>query len=116
MEKLSTKPSRAHVRVVNVNGNVSIPSSKPRGRARTREALLCSWREACKAADYVLERFGDPRRDRGIWVWYCQRIGLDTFIDLADEIISCWEQREIKYPVRAFQRNLKDTLLREARR
>ena len=114
--KVINNASRARVREINVNGNVNIPGSKPRGRARTREALECTWREACKAADYVLERFGDPRRDRGIWVWYCQRIGLDTFLDLADEIISCWEQREIRYPVRAFQRNLKDTLLREARR
>ena len=111
--KVINNASRARVRVVNVNGNVNIPSSKPHGRARTREALLCTWREACKAADYVLEHFGDPRRDRGIWVWYCQRIGLDTFLDLADEIISSWEQREIKYPVRAFQRHLMDALPRE---
>ena len=117
-EKLSTVPSRARVRGIDVDGNVNIPvgATRSRVRARTREALECTWREACKAADYVLEHFGDPRRDRGIWVWYCQRIGLDTFLDLADEIISCWEQREIRYPVRAFQRNLKDTLLREARR
>ena len=114
--KVINNASRACVRVVNVNGNVNIPSSKPRRRARTREALLCTWREACKATDYVLEHFGNPRRDRGIWVWYCQRIGLDTFLDLADEIISCWKQREIKYPIRAFQRNLKDALLQEARR
>ena len=112
--KVINNASRACVREINVNGNVNIPGSKPRGRARTREALECTWREACKAADYVLEHFGDPRRDRGIWVWYCQRIGLDTFLDLADEIISSWEQREIKYPVRAFQRHLMDTLPREA--
>ena len=64
----------------------------------------------------ALEHFGDPRRDRGIWVWYCQRIGLDTFLDLADEIISSWNQREIKWPVRAFQRHLKDTLPNEGER
>ena len=115
MGKLSTGP-RVRARGLDVDGNVNIPSSKPRRRARTREALLCTWREACKATDYVLEHFGNPRRDRGIWVWYCQRIGLDTFLDLADEIISCWKQREIKYPIRAFQRNLKDALLQEARR
>ena len=117
-EKLSIAPSRARVRGIDVDGNLKIPvgTTRPRGRARTREALLCTWREACKATDYVLEHFGNPRRDRGIWVWYCQRIGLDTFLDLADEIISCWKQREIKYPIRAFQRNLKDALLREARR
>ena len=66
--KVINNASRARVREINVNGNVNIPGSKPRGRARTSEALECTWREACKAADYVLERFGDPRRDRGIWV------------------------------------------------
>ena len=111
MQKLSTGPSRMCARGLYVNGNTSIPVAPPRPRA-----YACTWREACKAADYVLEHFGNPLRDRGIWVWYCQRLGLDVFLDLADEIISCWEQREIKYPVRAFQRNLKDTLLREARR
>ena len=114
--KVINNASRACVRGIDVDGNLKIPvgTTRPRGRARTREGLQCTWREACKAADYVLESFGNPRRDRGIWVWYCQRIGLDTFLDLADEIISCWEQREIKYPVRAFQRHLMDALPREA--
>ena len=44
--KVINNASRARVRVVNVNGNVNIPSSKPRGRARTREALECTWRPA----------------------------------------------------------------------
>ena len=69
-----------------------------------------------QGADYVLEHFGDTRRDRGIWVWYCQRIGLDTFLDLADEIISSWSQREIRFPARAFQRHLMDALPKEGAR
>jgi len=55
-------------------------------RGRESEKLLCTWREACKAADYVLEHFGDKSRDRGIWIWYCRRIGLDVFLDIADEV------------------------------
>ena len=114
--KVINNASRVCGREIDVDGNVNIPGSRPRGRVRRREVLKCTWREACKAADYVLEYFGNPRRDRGIWVWYCQRIGLDTFLDLADEVISCWKQREIKYPVRAFQRHLMDALPREAAR
>ena len=110
-KKLSTG-GRACVRGLDVDGNVNIPGT-PRPRGRGREGLKCTWREACKAADYVLERFGDRRRDRGIWVWYCQRIGLGTFLDLADEIISSWNQGEIKWPVRAFQRHLMDALPKE---
>ena len=112
-EKLSTGP-RAHTRGLDVDGNVNIPGNRP--RARTREKLKCPWREACKAADYVLEKFGDRQRDRGIWVWYCQRIGLEVFLELADEVISCWKQHEIKWPARAFQRHLMDTLPKEAAR
>jgi len=103
-------------RHIDVDGNVNIPGNRPRPRARTREGLKCTWREACKAADYVLEHFGDKQRDRGIWVWYCQRIGLEVFLELADEVISCWNQREIRYPVRAFQRHLKDMFPKEAAR
>jgi len=101
---------------IDVDGNVNIPGNRPRSRTRTREGLKCTWREACKAADYVLEHFGDKQRDRGIWVWYCQRIGLEVFLELADEVISCWKLHEIHYPIRAFQRHLKDTFPKEADR
>ena len=114
MQKSSTGP-RVRTRGLDVDGNVNIQGT-PRPRGRTREGLQCSWREACKAADYVLENFGNRRRDRGIWVWYCQRLGLGTFLDLADEIISSWKQQEIRCPVRAFQRHLMDALPKEAAR
>ena len=115
MKKLSTG-GRARVRGLDVDGNLKIPVRALRPRGRGREGLQCSWREACKAADYVLEYFGNRRRDRGIWVWYCQRLGLGTFLDLADEIISSWKQQEIRWPVRAFQRHLTDALPKEAAR
>ena len=82
-------------------------------RPRGREKLLCSWREACKAADYVLEHFGDKSRDRGIWIWYCRRIGLDVFLDIADEVISSARQGELRWPVRALQRHLQEALPKE---
>ena len=108
MQKLSTGPSRAYACGLYVDGNTSIPGSPLRPRA-----YACTWREACRAADYVLEHFGNPLKDRGIWVWYCQRLGLNTFLNLADEVISSVRQHEIKWPVRAFQRHLKDTLRAE---
>ena len=115
MQQLSTGP-RVRARGLDVDGNVNIQGGTPRPRVRAREGLKCTWREACKAADYVLEHFGDRRRDRGLWVWYCQRTGLDAFLDLADEIISSWNQREIRWPVRAFQRHLMDALPKEGAR
>jgi len=82
-------------------------------RPRGREKLLCSWREACKAADYVLEHFGNKSLDRGIWIWYCRRIGLDVFLDIADEVISSARQGELRWPTRALQRHLQEALPKE---
>ena len=101
-------------RGLDVNGVNSCKCTplRPRGRtgARTKERLLCTWREAVKAADYVLEHFGNRSRDRGIWVWYCRRIGLDTFLDIADEVISSTRQGELRWPTRAFHRHLQEAL------
>ena len=60
-EKLSTGPSRTCARGLDVDGNINIPGNSLRPRA-----YACTWREACKAADYVLEHFGNPLRDRGL--------------------------------------------------
>ena len=111
--KVINRP-RARVRGLDVDGVYSCECSplRPRGRTdvRTRESLLCTWREAVKAADYVLEHFGDRSRDRAIWVWYCRRIGLDTFLDIADEVVSSARQGELRWPARAFHRHLQEAL------
>ena len=111
--------SRARVRGLDVDGVVCTgKSTSRRPRAHVREGadggerMLCTWREACKAADYVLEHFGDRCRDRGIWVWYCRRIGLDAFLNIADEVISCTRQGELRWPTRALQRHLQEALPR----
>jgi hypothetical protein len=107
---IDTQPaSRARGLDVNGLGNV-LDNASLRPRVRVRERLLCTWREAVKAADYVLEYFGDRSRDRGIWVWYCRRIGLDTFLDIADEVISSARQGELRWPIRAFHRHLQEAL------
>ena len=104
---------RVCARGLDVDG-ISISSNKaplrPRVRVREGEKTLCTWREACKAADYVLEHFGDKCRDRGIWIWYCRRIGLDVFLDIADEVISSARQGELRWPTRALQRHLQEAL------
>jgi len=87
-------------------------SSKPPYQGDEHAELPCAWREAVKAADYVLEHFGDRSRDRAIWVWYCRRIGLDTFLDIADEVISSARQGELRWPIRAFHRHLQEALPR----
>ncbi|MBQ3340567.1 MAG: hypothetical protein IJG84_01625 [Kiritimatiellae bacterium] len=111
-EKAINTP-RACVRGLDVDGSINTGNSsplRPRGRAGEGEKLLCTWREACKAADYVLEHFGDKSRDRGIWIWYCRRVGLDVFLDIADEVISSARQGELRWPARALQRHLQEAL------
>ena len=107
------KRTRVCARGLDVDGVSRSNSVALRPRGRGREKLLCSWREACKAADYVLEHFGDKSRDRGIWIWYCRRIGLDVFLDIADEVISSARQGELRWPVRALQRHLQEALPKE---
>ena len=111
--KVINRP-RVCVRGLDVDGINTCNSVALRPRVRGREKLLCSWREACKAADYVLEHFGDKSRDRGIWIWYCRRIGLDVFLDIADEVISSARQGELRWPVRALQRHLQEALPKPA--
>ena len=112
--KVINRP-RACARGLDVDGSMNTSNSsplrlRPRGRVREGEKLLCTWREACKAADYVLEHFGNKSRDRGIWIWYCRRIGLDVFLDIADEVISSARQGELRWPTRALQRHLQEAL------
>ena len=53
-EKVINSP-RARVRGLDVDGSINTGNSSPlRPRGREGEKMLCSWREACKAADYVL--------------------------------------------------------------
>jgi len=112
--KVINRP-RARVRGLDVDGLYvcSGVTLRPRVRAGARAPLLCSWREAAKAADYVLGYFGNRCRDRGIWIWYCRRIGLGTFLDIADEVISSARQGELRWPIRALQRHLQEALPKE---
>ena len=103
----------SRARGLDVDGLYISNSSPLRPRVRAKERLLCTWREAVKATDYALEHLGDRERDRGIWVWYCRRIGLDTFLDIVDEVISCTRQGELRWPARALQRHLQEALPKE---
>ena len=108
--KVINTPAASCARGLDVDGINTCNGDSLRPRGRGREKMLCSWREACKAADYVLEHFGNKSRDRGIWIWYCRRIGLDVFLDIADEVISSARQGELRWPTRALQRHLQETL------
>ena len=103
----------SRARGLDVDGLYISNSSPLRPRVRAKERLLCTWREAVKATDYALEHFGDRERDRGIWIWYCRRIGLDTVLDIVDEVISCTRQGELRWPARALQRHLQEALPKE---
>lgn len=80
------------------------------GRVREGEKHHCVWCEACKAADYVLEHFGNKSRDRGFWFWCCLRFGLNMLLDIADEAISSSHYGELRWPIRALQWCLQEVL------
>ena len=107
---VSSKPPYQDDEHAGARTRTAAVSSKPPYQDDEHAELLCTWREAVKAADYVLEHFGDRSRDRGIWVWYCRRIGLGTFLDIADEVISSTRQGELRWPTRAFHRHLQEAL------
>ena len=62
-------------------------------------ALKSLFSEIVTGKSTLVSDLSKPLRDRGIWVWYCQRLGLNQFLDLADEVISSARQGEQIAPV-----------------
>ena len=84
----------------------------PRPRARTcgRYAL------AGAAADELIDILGgSPVRDRRIWAFYCYRHDVEILLDRAREIASRHRQGELRNPVSAFQRWLRDSFGEDGR-
>lgn len=59
------------------------------------------------AVDYAMaETHGDPKFRR-ILCFYCLRLGINTFLDQLDEVLSCARQGEIRQPAQAFHARLR---------
>lgn len=118
MGKLSTKPSRTrvHVRdlmVMGVYNTCTDKSLRSRGRAREDFYAPVIAYDVDAAVDYGMSAtHGDPKYRRA-WCFYCLRLGINTFLDQLDAVLSCARQGEIHEPARAFHarlRHIKDQL------
>ena len=116
MQKLSTARFRAakktERKVRKGKGKETRPGScknPPRPHARAR------YTEAGAAADELIDILGGNKgNDRGTWGYYCYHHDIETILEKAREIASRHRQGELKWPIRAFQRWLQRSYVREA--
>ena len=84
-------------------------------RARAHEAFYDPAIEddADVATDYALKQTGGSAKYRGVWRFYCLQIGINTFLEQLNRVLSCYRQGELRFPARAFHariRNMKTKL------
>ena len=94
------------------DGNIyyfSIPSPRARARARVRARFFdpAIADEVDAAVDEAMAQTGGSARFRRIWCFYCLRLGINTFLDQLDSVMSCARQGEIRYPAQAFHARLR---------
>ena len=117
MQKLSTGPRAcARDKEVKKDGDgVSKTNGSPRSRARAHEAFYDPAIEddADAATDFALKKTGGSAKYRGVWRFYCLQIGINTFLEQLNRVLSCYRQGELRFPARAFHariRNMKTKL------
>ena len=94
---------------------VSKTNGSPRSRARAYEAFYdpAIENDADAATDYALSKTGGSAKYRGVWRFYCLKIGINTFLHQLCVVLSSYRQGELRYPARAFHariRNMKTKL------
>ena len=112
-ERPSAIPARtcARDKEVKKDGDgVSKTNGSPRSRARAYEAFYDPAIEddADVATDYALEKTGGSAKYRGVWRHYCINIGINTFLDQLDRVLSSYRQSEIRCPAKAFHARIRD--------
>lgn len=81
----------------------------PGSRARAREGFYdpAITDQVDAAVDEAMAQTGGSRRFRRAWCFYCLHLGINTFLDQLDCVMSCMRQGEIRYPARAFHARLR---------
>ena len=80
-----------------------------RSRARAREAFYgpAILNDADAAVDEAFRLTGGDVRYRRAWCFYCLRLGINTFLDQLDCVMSCYKKGEIREPAKAFHARLR---------
>ena len=81
--------------------------SRARARVRARFFDPAIADEVDAAVDEAMAQTGGSARFRRIWCFYCLRLGINTFLDQLDSVMSCARQGEIRYPAQAFHARLR---------
>ena len=107
-----TSPSRVRTcaRVLKGEGLSNNNTGEPfRTRVRVREGFYgpAIARDTDTAVDYALQATRNDPRYRSAWCFYCLHLGVNTFLDQLDAVLSCHAQGEILDPARAFHARLR---------
>jgi len=95
---------------VDGNGCITYTSNSQIARARAYERFYdpIIENEIDLAVDHALTETGGSRQFRSVWRFYCREIGINTFLDQLDVVLSCHRQGEIKFPARAFHARIRE--------
>ena len=109
--KLSTSPL-AYARAGafrKEKGKSSSIGKSLRTRARAREDFYAPsiQSETDAAVDYALKVTANNQAYRRAWCFYCLRLGINTFLDQLDIVMSSFRQGEIRFPAQAFHARLR---------
>lgn len=59
------------------------------------------------AVDYAMAETGGDARYRACWCFYCLHLGINTFVEQVDRVMSYYRAGEIAEPPKAFHKRLK---------
>ena len=127
------QPSRAHTRTrvvcqtgqtqTGILNNINILANHAHAHTCAREGCrpfteeeIALWRErifadgqedpVCVAVSETVDAFGS-KKDFGIWAWYANRIGVNSFLNLYFEQLSIMRDCTLRSPAAAFHQRLK---------
>ena len=104
--------SRARGRDQMVMGSNTCKYKPLRSRAGVRESFYDPTieSEVDTVVDFAMTETGWSRRYRSCWCFYCLQLGINTFVDQLDSVMSCYRQGEIQEPPKAFHARLRRML------
>ena len=102
-------PSRARTRDLMGMGSNTSTGNTLRSRAGVRERFYdpAIANDLDAAVDYAMAETGGDARYRACWCFYCLHLGINTFVEQVDRVMSYYRAGEIAEPPKAFHKRLK---------
>ena len=104
--------SRARGRDLMVMGSNTCKYKPLRSRAGVRESFYDPAIESDVDAvvEEAMRQTGGDKSYWRAWCFYCLQLGINTFVDQLDSVMSCYRQGEIREPPKAFHARLRRML------